>query len=42
MVARRFVAADETQLTLFTLGRYAYRAWVTNFVLTPLDAWHFL
>jgi hypothetical protein len=41
VVARRFVAADETQLTLFTLGRYAYRAWVTNLALTPLGVWHF-
>lgn len=45
--ARRFVAArrllepDEPQPTLFTLGRYVYRAWVTNLALTPAGVWHF-
>ena len=41
VVARRFLAAEETQPTLFTLGRYVYRAWVTNLALTPLGVWHF-
>jgi hypothetical protein len=41
VVARRFLSADETQPTLFTLGRYVYRAWVTNLSLTPLGVWHF-
>lgn len=41
VVARQFLASDETQPTLFTLGRYAYRAWVTNLALTPLGVWHF-
>ena len=41
LVARRFLAADEKQPTLFSLGRYVYRAWVTNLSLTPLGVWHF-
>ena len=41
VVARRFLSADEKQPTLFALGRYLYRAWVTNLALTPLGVWHF-
>jgi Transposase DDE domain group 1 len=41
VVARRFLCADEKQATLFALGRYVYRAWVTNLALTPLGVWHF-
>jgi len=41
VVARRFLADDEKQPTLFALGRYVYRAWVTNLSLTPLGVWHF-
>jgi hypothetical protein len=41
VVARQFLAPEETQPTLFTLGRYAYRAWVANLPLTPLGVWHF-
>jgi hypothetical protein len=41
VVARKFLAADEKQPTLFALGRYVYRAWVTNLSLTPLGVWHF-
>jgi Transposase DDE domain group 1 len=41
VVARRLLSADERQPTLFALGRYAYRAWVTNLPLTPLGVWHF-
>jgi len=40
VVARQFLAADEKQPTLFALGRYVYRAWVTNLSLTPLGVWH--
>src|SRR6058998_67640 len=29
-VARRFIPNDETETTLFSLGRHVYRAWVTN------------
>jgi len=41
VVARRLLSSDERQPTLFALGRYAYRAWVTNLPLTPLGVWHF-
>ena len=41
VVARRFLSAAEKQPTLFSLGRYVYRAWVTNLSLTPLGVWHF-
>ncbi|MHB8392274.1 MAG: hypothetical protein ACYDBH_22300 [Acidobacteriaceae bacterium] len=42
VVARRFIPEQEPQTTLFTLGRYVYRAWVTNMNLTPAGIWHFL
>ena len=41
VVARRLLSAEEKQPTLFALGRYVYRAWVTNLSLTPLGVWHF-
>jgi len=42
VVARRFIPDDEEpQSTLFTLGRYVYRAWVTNMGLTPSGLWHY-
>jgi hypothetical protein len=41
VVARRFIPGEEEQTTLFTLGRYVYRAWVTNMDLTPAGVWHF-
>lgn len=41
VVARRFVPEPEAQPTLFTLGRYVYRAWVTDLPLTPPGVWHF-
>lgn len=41
VVARRFVPEEESQTTLFTLGRYMYRAWVSNMNLTPAGIWHF-
>ena len=41
VVARRFIPEEEAQTTLFTLGRYVYRAWVTNRSLTPAGVWHF-
>jgi hypothetical protein len=40
VVARRFIPGEE-ETTLFTLGRYVYRAWVTNTELTPAGVWHF-
>jgi hypothetical protein len=41
VVARRFIPDEEPQSTLFTLGRYVYRAWVTNMDLTPSGVWHY-
>jgi hypothetical protein len=41
IVARRPVAETEPQPTLFTLQRYAYRAWITNLPLTPAGVWHY-
>ena len=41
VVARRFIPEEEAQTTLFTLGRYVYRAWVTNLSLTPAGVGHF-
>jgi len=41
VVARRFIPAEEAEITLFTLGRYMYRAWVTNMDLTPSGIWHY-
>jgi hypothetical protein len=41
VVARRLLSGDERQPTLFALGRYEYRAWVTNLSLTPAGVWHF-
>jgi hypothetical protein len=41
VVARRFIPNEEPQSTLFTLGRYLYRAWVTNMDLTPAGVWHY-
>ena len=41
VVARRFLPHEEPQTTLFILGRYVYRAWVTNMNLTPAGIWHF-
>src|SRR3979409_1798883 len=34
VVARRFIPNEEAETTLFTMGRYMYRAWVTNMDLT--------
>ena len=41
VVARRFMAEQDPPPTLFTLGHYLYRAWVTNLPLTPAGVWHF-
>jgi hypothetical protein len=41
VVARRFIPNEEAETTLFTLGRYMYRAWVTNMDLTAGGIWHF-
>jgi hypothetical protein len=41
VVARRFIQPEEAETTLFSMGRYIYRAWVTNMTLTPAGIWHF-
>jgi hypothetical protein len=41
VVARRFVNPEEAETTLFAMGRYIYRAWVTTLPLTPIGIWHF-
>ena len=41
VVARRFIEEQEAETTLFAMGRYIYRAWVTNLPLTPAGIWHF-
>lgn len=35
IVARRRLEESEPEPTLFTLERYAYRAWISNLSLTP-------
>jgi len=41
VVARRLIDDSDTQPTLFAMGRYLYRAWVTNLTLSPAGVWHF-
>jgi hypothetical protein len=41
IVARRWIEETDPEPTLFTLQRYAYRAWHTNLPLTPAGVWHF-
>jgi hypothetical protein len=41
VVARRLIKETEPEPTLFNLGRYLYRAWVTNLPLSPAGVWHF-
>lgn len=41
VIARRLVETAEHHLTLFQLGRYYYRGWVTNMDLTPHGLWRF-
>lgn len=41
IVARRKVEESDPEPTLFTLKRYAYRAWHTNLPLSPAGVWHF-
>jgi hypothetical protein len=38
--ARRFINPEEAETTLFAMGRYIYRAWVSTIPLTP-GVWHF-
>jgi hypothetical protein len=41
IVARRKLEETDPEPTLFTLERYAYRAWHTTLPLTPAGVWHF-
>jgi hypothetical protein len=41
IVARRLIEETDPEPTLFTLERYAYRAWHTNLPLTAAGVWHF-
>jgi hypothetical protein len=41
IVARRPIEDTDPEPTLFTLARYAYRAWMTNLPLSPAGIWHF-
>jgi hypothetical protein len=41
IVGRRPIEETDPEPTLFTLARYAYRAWLTNLPLTPAGVWHF-
>ena len=41
VVARRLMKEQDPQPTLFVLGRYVYRVWVTNLSLSPVGVWHF-
>jgi len=41
IVARRLIEESDPEPTLFTLERYAYRAWHTNLPLTAAGVWHF-
>ena len=40
-MARKRIEETDPEPTLFTLERYAYRAWHTNLPLTPAGVWHF-
>jgi hypothetical protein len=40
IVARKRIEESDSEPTLFTLERYAYRAWHTNLSLTPAGVWH--
>ena len=41
VAARRPIESEDAHTTLFTMGRYLYRAWTTNLDLTPTGVWHF-
>lgn len=41
VVVRRAIEEEDPQPTLFAMGRYVYRVWVTNLALTPAGVWHF-
>ena len=41
IIARKLIEETDPEPTLFTVARYAYRAWITNLPLTPAGVWHF-
>jgi hypothetical protein len=41
VVARRWIEENEPDPSCFTLGRYLYRAWISNLELSPAGIWHF-
>jgi hypothetical protein len=41
VVVRPFIEEEEVETTQFAMGRYLYRARVTNLPLTPAGIWHF-
>ncbi len=41
VVARRLIETSDSTLTLFAMGRYQYRCWVTNLDLSPPGVQHF-
>jgi hypothetical protein len=41
VVARRLIEERDDQPTLFSMGRYLYRVWITNTALTPLGVRYF-
>ncbi len=41
VVARRLIETSEVTPTLFAMGRYQYRCWVTNLDLSPAGVQHF-
>jgi len=41
VVARRLIEDEDKDTTLFAMGRYVYRVWVTNADLTPVGVWRF-
>ena len=41
IVARKLIEASDPEPTLFSMGRYVYRAWHTNLPLSPEGVWHF-
>ena len=41
IVARKSIKENDPEPTLFTMGRYVYRAWHTTLSLTPTGVWHF-
>jgi len=41
IVARKLIQESDPEPSLFTMGRYVYRAWHTDLPLTPAGVWHF-